>query len=274
MDIASYEQLTDRTIAEPGTVHIDDNEFECLASRIAMEDSMFATSAQSLKKSFQEGHSSIILDSNGSIIAHCRIEQLKGNVFELGSVYVSREYRRDEYKTSRVLMNSLFSKINIIRDDAIVIGTLTGEAMLHLLTEAEKYSFEPMIGNHLGQLLNYQSNMLYALTCVCESGDPLGKKGGRGVQYIAEQCSLRTKDQKIYKVREYIQQLKQGDRNALNGSSCHMFVVADQRALVNYHIQKLNNYITQGIFDMDEMNRLEILSLVREEYYGAALGRV
>lgn len=230
--------------------------FDDLANRIAQEPAMFPVQADTLYNSWTNRKAVAIYDEyQGRIKAFARLgpllesqtkEQLgmgadTPNVWELGSVYVSPEYRGDGITADEV-MEEMFGLIKELQETSgdIVLGTLVDIRMLKKLRSSSNQDIRTILTNPFGSVSDeIKTNSLGMLTCVCDSPNK------KGVQHGQNECLTRTDSLEHFdldNLNNAIQtkQIQIADDGGLG--ACYMFVMGNTENLFQFERAVTNRF--------------------------------
>lgn len=174
-----------------------------ISELVGHENKMMHPEANAIAESFYEGKGVFYVNEKGEGIAFCRLISLLNShqieslgladicpeIYELGTVIVSREYRNQGIGKEVVRAIHQINSNAIFNNKMLIIGTTTTIPML-----ASLRVLNPVIKFYAGNT----SHLAYieALTCMCEPTEPLG---GTGI-HIQNSCQTRAQTELIINV--------------------------------------------------------------------------
>ncbi len=167
-----------------------------ISELVGHEDKMMHPNPEAIAESFYAGKGVFYVNEKSEAIAFCRLipllncEQIENlgltgicpEVYELGTVIVSTEYRNQGIGKQVVKAIHQINSEAIFNNEMLIIGTTTTIPMLKSLRV-----LNPVINFFAGSTCRLK--FIEALTCMCEPSEPLG---GTGV-HIQENCHVRAK---------------------------------------------------------------------------------
>lgn len=164
-----------------------------IADLVSHETKMMHPNAINIAESFYERKGVFYINNEGVAIGFCRLiplltithlEELglkeAPQVFELGTVIVSKEYRNQGIGKEVVRAIHQVNSEAIFNNKMLIIGTTTTIPML-----ASLRVLNPVIKFYAGNTSHLE--YIEALTCMCEPTEPLG---GTGI-HIQDSCETR-----------------------------------------------------------------------------------